>query len=112
MARRIFQLSGGDGGAYGPIFGPVTGAEIEATGSRSYLVLQLTEPIKEGDMEIEYLLVAPRYSGDTIETLKERGCTVGVSIVFPEKINDLLQNGSSSKNARYWAIGECRRIFA
>lgn len=113
MKKRMFQLSGGDGGAYGPLFGPVNAVEygeIEVADNRKHLVLKLEEPIREGEMQIAYFIVAPRYVGDTIETLKEKGCTVGVSIVYPEKIEEVVGNGMSNQNSKYWAIGECKRI--
>ena len=50
----MFQLSGGDGGAYGPLFGPVNAVEygeIEVTDNRKHLVLKLEEPIREGEMQ-------------------------------------------------------------
>lgn len=113
MKKRMFQLSGGDGGAYGPLFGPVNAVEfgeIEVDDDRKYLLVELEKPINEAEMIISYLIVAPRYAGDTIETLKEKGCTAGVSIVYPQKIEEVLENGMSTQNSKYWAIGECRRI--
>jgi hypothetical protein len=112
MKKRTFQLSGGDSGAYGSPFGPVNAVEIEVSNNKKYLVVQLEEPIEEDEMEIQYFIVAPRYVGDTLETLKEKGCTVGVSIVLPDRIEDVLKRGMSCENSKFWAIGECKRIYA
>lgn len=115
MKQRIFELSGGDGGAYGLLFGPIKAiefADIDVAENKKYLVLKLEKPIVDSETVISYLIVAPRYVGDTIEILKEKGCTVGVSIVYPEKIEEVLASGMNSKNSKYWAIGECKRIKA
>ena len=115
MKQRIFELSGGDGGAYGPFFGPVKAvefADIVDAENKKYLVVKLEKPVKDGEMEISYFIVAPRYVGDTIEILKEKGCVVGVSIVYPEKIEEVLVTGMTGQNTKYWAIGDCKRIKA
>ena len=107
--RQIYELSGGDEGAYGPVFGPVLAdeiGEVESEGS-SYLILHLQTPIQyEGD-NIEYLLVSPRYTGDTLEKLRKEGCTVGVGRVLPDKEEEVQQAGVSSSTAEYWSIGTC-----
>lgn len=109
---RRYELSGGDDGAYGPGFGPVRAFEIDvvedADGKRWQLV-QLESALDYEDQRIEYFVLSPRYTGDRLSTLRDKGCTVGIGRVLPGKI-DRVRNGDVAENVQYWAVGTSRRI--
>lgn len=108
-SKKVYQLTGGDGGAYGPVFGPVLAEEVrEITGEDSnYLMLRLLEPIKYGNDLINYLVVSPRYVGDTLGKLRNAGCTVGVGRVLPGKETSVQTEGVTNLSVEYWSIGSC-----
>ncbi len=115
MKKGKYKLSGGDGGCYGPLFGPITAEEIGKvidSNKKEYMALHLDEHIIYNNKKIEYLVITPRYAGDTIEKLKLKGCTVGVAIVLPNMLKNLFSNGMSNENIEYWAIGECMPLKA
>jgi len=109
IKTQTYELSGGDGGAYGPIFGPLLAdevSEVDSAGSR-YLLLQLHAPIHHKNDQIEYFVVSPRYAGETLKKLRKKGCTVGIGRVLPGKEAELKLNGVTTATVEYWSIGNC-----
>ena len=107
--QHTFELSGGDDGAYGPSFGPVSAdkvGEIESKGVR-YLMLHLHTPIRYKNDRIEYVVVSPRYTGDTVKKLKIKGCTVGIGRVLPGQEDHVKAYGITTATVEYWSIGNC-----
>ena len=110
---RRYEVSGGDDGPYGPTFGPVYVFElavIEASEGVSQLV-QLEQSIDIDDRHIEYLLLSPRYKGDSINKLQEKGCIVGISRVLPGRV-EKIREGEIANNVEYFAVGKSRRLAA
>ena len=107
---RRYSISGGDDGAYGPSFGPVSANEIGhidgPEGSRA-LLLRLAVPIERAAGDIEYLVVRPRYTGQTLADVQEEGCVVGIWCV-PADVAESMDDGVSLEDCEYWAIGNCR----
>lgn len=113
MAKpNIYKVNGGDGGCYGPNFGPVNAQEIAevASDGTSYLLLKLEAPIKHEQDVIDYIVVSPRYVGDSLDKLRQRGCHVGVSRVLPNQEKAVRTAGVSEATVEYWAIGVCTPI--
>jgi hypothetical protein len=110
MMKR-FEITGGDGGAYGPEFGPVVGMEVaEIHGPQNdYLLLSLSPPMSIDDRSVECMIVSPRYQGDTLKKLRQKGCTVGVFLV-QEGMQDEVKTGITKDNVTYWAVGGCKPI--
>jgi len=106
-----YQISGGDGGAYGPEFGPVIGEEVtEINGPKNdYLLLRLLPSMITGSTTTNYMVVSPRYKGDTIKKLRKKRCVVGVFRVLEGK-QDEVRNGVTKENVDYWAVGDCKPI--
>ena len=106
-----YEISGGDGGCYGPIFGPIHAREIAelATDGESYLVLELDDAIFHGDDQIDYFVVSPRHVGVSLRTLRREDCYVAVGRVLPDQIEALGTDGISNTTVEHWAIGVCKR---
>jgi len=106
-----FEIKGGDGGCYGPVFGPLAGVEVcEIQGpADEYLMLHLDEPLVGDDLTTEYLVVSPRYGGQKLKRLRRGGLTVAVFRVLPGKEDEAKQR-VSPENADYWAVGECKPV--
>ena len=111
-----YELAGGDGGAYGPIFGPVLANEIGEVkaedGSSIYMLLKLRAPIQFENDKIDYLVVSPRYVGDTLKKLRRKGCTVGVGRVLPGREALVQERGVNTETVEYWSIGSCTPLNA
>ena len=109
--KQQFEISGGDGGAYGPVFGPVIGKEIsEIHGPKNdYLLLELSEPLVAEDMTTNFMVISPRYRGDKIKKIRKKRCTVGVFRVLPGKEDDVKQEVTKD-NVDYWAVGDSKPI--
>lgn len=107
---KTYELAGGDGGAYGPVFGPIRATEVKlvTSGQQEYLLLRLMSPIQYKRDAIEYLVVSPRHAGDTIDKLRQETCTVGVGRVLPDKENEIEISGVTAANVEYWSIGICK----
>ncbi len=106
---KTYKLAGGDGGCYGPDFGPVLAKEfqeLKADGT-TYLMLKLVEPIQHENDQIDFFVVSPRYAGDTLKKLRGKGCHVGIGRVLPEQEQAVQTEGISTKTVEYWAIGMC-----
>ena len=107
---KTYTLAGGDGGCYGPNFGPVLAqelGELKADGT-TYLMLKLVTPIHLEKDQIDYIVVSPRYVGDTLRKLRKKGCRVGIGRVLPEQHQAVQLHGISDKTVEYWAIGTCK----
>lgn len=105
-----YELSGGDDGAYGPVFGPLHAIEVKlvVSGSQEGLLLRLAAPIRYRNDAIEFFVVSPRYTNDTIAKLWREECTVGIGRVLPGKELDVERNGVTTANVEYWSIGTCK----
>jgi hypothetical protein len=106
-----YKLAGGDGGAYGPEFGPVFADEFgevnAAEGNNQYLLLKLQESILFGSDKINFFVVSPRYVGDTLKKLRRKDCTVGVGRVLPGQESLVREKGVNNETVEYWSIGSC-----
>jgi hypothetical protein len=97
---------------YGPRFGPLIVEEVRKISQidgHLALLVKLTEPFTYEGKEIAYFVIAPRYTGDTVETIQNGECTVGVWRVLPDKVGDIA-SGLSQENAEYWSIGTTKFI--
>jgi hypothetical protein len=110
MTKR-FEIQGGDGGCYGPVFGPVVGSEVcEIQGpSNEYLMVHLDQPLVSDDLTTEYVIVSPRYKRQKLKHLQRKGLTVGVFRVLPGREEDAKREVGLD-NVDYWAVGECKPI--
>ena len=108
---RAYQLTGGDNGCYGPVFGPVIADEQCEVSSEEggHLLLALRRPLQVDELTIHLLAVRPRYVGDTLDTIRKSGAIVGVWRVLLEGESSI-RSGITKSNAEYWAIGSCRRV--
>ena len=104
-----FRLAGGDGAFYGAAFGPVYAEEkgLVSDSGREFLLLKLESPIVADDGRIEYVLVSPRYVGDTLEKLKRSECVVAVWRVRSDKKRTPAKE-LFRKNSEYWSVGTSR----
>jgi hypothetical protein len=109
IKKKYYNISGGDDGAYGPIFGPVKAEEICVI-KEDYVLLKLKETIQYKNDKIEYFVVAPRYKGDDINLLRKKGCIVGVARVLPNKVDNIINTKVIKPNIEYWSIGNCKPI--
>ena len=111
MMIQKYEVAGGDGGPYGAVFGPLIGEEIEEIHGpqNDYLLLKLSPPLVVESTTTDYMLVSPRYKGDTLKKLKRKGCAVGVFRVLAGKQEDV-RNGVSRENVDYWAVGDCKPV--
>lgn len=105
-----YTLSAGEGCCCGLAFGPSSAVEIleiaGKVGSGS-LILQMQEPIAINNELISCVVVTPRYIGDTLKMLREKGCIVDIARVLPNKL-DQLQKGNVEESTDYLAVGECK----
>lgn len=109
---RRYEISGGDGGAYGPAFGPITVFEIgivEDAEGFSWQLVQLETCLEYDGQRIEYFVLSPRYRGDGMRKLQEKGCMVGVSRVLPGRLGDV-RGGAVADNVDYWAVAYSSRL--
>lgn len=114
VSGKKFKLAGGNGASYGPNFGPLYAeavAAIENDSEKEIIVLKTESPIIFGEDEIEYVLISPRYGGESVIDMKGSECIVNVSLVLSEELADL-KNGISDVKCRYWSIGRCWSITA
>jgi len=107
-----FQVSCDAGGCFGPALPPMMTEEIGEVGFLSdtrYLLLKLVQPTLYQNDQLEYLLVAPRYTGTSLEELRTHRCVVGIARVLPHVAVDLLK-GLKKEEVDYFAIGDCEPI--
>lgn len=108
-----YEISGGDGAAYGPAFGPVAAESQFETGSQEfggqYLVMKLLEPLELEGHQISHLAISMRYAGETLDELPGREATVGIARVLPGGL-DSLHSGVNRENVEYFAVGTCRPV--
>ncbi len=112
MSRQIrYTVSAGEGCCCGPVFGPSSAVEIfeilDKDGPGS-LILQIEEPFAINSELVSYVVVTPRYTGDTLKMLREKGCIVNIAKVLPNRL-DQLMNGDEKGATEYLAVGECKR---
>ena len=106
---RRFRVSCGAGGCFGPALSPVLTEELGEVSflpDTRYLLLKLVQPTLYRNDQLEYLLVAPRYTGTSIEELRTHRCVVGIARVLPHVAVDLLK-GLKKEEVDYFAIGDC-----
>lgn len=113
VSNSVFEVAGGDGGCYGPRFGPVRAECVAQVPSAEggHLLLRLSAPILVEGVCIEFLAVRPRYVGDSLEDIAMNGGTVGYWRVFPGKVLKV-HAGLDATNSEYWSIGTCTRLHA
>ena len=109
--KQRFEISGGDGGAYGPAFGPVIAEEIAEIHQppNEYLLLRLAVPLTLSERTSEYMLISPRYVGDSLKKIRRRHCVVGIFIVHEGKQDEVRAN-ITRDNVDYSAVGDCRPL--
>ena len=115
MKEKIkYQIIGGDeSSGWGKRLGPlIAEEEREVVGMQDDigLLLRPTEPLHYGQTIIEYLIVSPRYSSDSLKTLREEGCFVGIGRSLPGKEIELKEGIWKPDNTEYIAIGLCKPI--
>lgn len=105
MKMRRYRLTCRNRHRHGPVFGPLYAEEqgLVHDAGREYLLLRLDNPIETKDLRVKYVLVSPRYVGDTLEKLQQTECVVAVWRVSGGK-RRLLDKGLS-QHAEYWAAG-------
>lgn len=106
---RSYSLTGGDGAAYGPAFGPIRAravAELVHEG-QPRLVLEPDAPLEVEGAGIAFLVVSPRYAGETLSALRAKECVVGVARVLPGREGALRAGRIPSDALEYLAVGTC-----
>ena len=106
-----FEIAGGDDGCYGPRFGPAIADALGEVPSvdGGHMLLALREPLHIDGKTICLISVRARYVGDSLETIRGSGATVGVWRVLPEGEGTARQ-GLTPANSEYWAIGTCKPL--
>ena len=86
--------------------GVVRGPDLPNWQKEDYL-LEVLHPFDLDGEEVRYLLVSPRYVGDTIEDAMSGYCIVGIGRVRP---NVIVKAGDqySAQDTEYWAIGSIK----
>ena len=100
------RLGGGDGGSYGPEFGPVEGftdGEVRQ-GSQRYTLILLADPATVDGEAVEAVVVVPRYVGVPMEDVLNQPTTVGIARVKPGRL-DAVRAGEVTENTVYFAVG-------
>lgn len=108
-----YELSGGDGAAYGPVFGPVRVESLfetscAETGVR-YLIMAPVEPLEFQGTPITQLAISMRYTGEHVDELPDRDAIVAISSVRPEA-EATLRSGIQARNLHGIAVGCCRPL--
>lgn len=107
-----YTVTIGEGCCCGPAFGPALAyeiLEIDRQTAPGSIVLQMKEPVALYNDLISHLVVTPRYKGDTLCMLRERGCIVDIEMVLPGRL-DQLRKGDSMQTTAYVGVGECRPV--
>ena len=109
-----YEIVGGDDDTWGSRFGPVIAeevGEIELVGFSGYrlVLLHLLKPFLVDGENVEFLVVSPRYSGFTLNDIRERGCFVAISRILPGKQIDM-QKGLSKGDIASLSIGVCKPV--
>ncbi|NJD57616.1 MAG: hypothetical protein FIA94_14595 [Nitrospirae bacterium] len=108
--QMLYTVTVGEGCCCGPAFGPSSARElfeIAAEKGPGSVILQIEEPIAYNNELISYIVVTPRYIGDTLKMLRKNGCIVDIARVLPDQL-DQLRKGKVDGSAEYLAVGECR----
>lgn len=102
----VYELSGGDGGSYGPIFGPVIAAEVGEVGlweGGRCLLLELRSPLSFEGRSVSHVVITPRYVGETPENMRTGETTVRIGLVLFDPVDPAkaLERG----HVHYYAVG-------
>lgn len=112
MARRKFQIEGGDDASYGSKFGPVIVEEVgeisAGFGGPFLLVHLVSEAVFQGE-PIEFMIIAPRSIGDTLETIRYRTCAVSFGRVRPGMVEQARKE-VQFENTQPIAVGASRPV--
>jgi hypothetical protein len=106
----FYMVTAGEGCCCGPAFGPSSARElfeIAAEKEPGSVTLQMQEPIAYNNELISYMVVTPRYIGDTLEMLRTKGCIVNIARVLPDRL-DQLREGNVNDSTERLAVGECK----
>ena len=110
VARRKFQIEGGDDASYGSKFGPVTAEEVgeisEGLGGPFLLVRLTSEAAFQGE-PIEFMILAPRFVGDNLDTIRYRTCAVSLARVRPGMVEQARKE-VEFENSQTIAVGASR----
>ena len=109
-----YLISGGDGGAYGETFGPVLAEEVGEVPflqDSRYLLLKVLDRLVVNGSQVEYILVSPRYQGDSIESMRTKECVIGVGRLLPGNPVDL-KRGFKRSDVEYFAVGRSKPAAA
>ena len=104
-----FTITGGDGGAYGPVIGPLSGTEIREIRNyegMAYLLVALDTPTDLGGARTEHLLLSQRYRGMTLDAIRERPCTVNILRVLPDAIEALSDTDAFPSSIEFITVGK------
>jgi hypothetical protein len=112
MPKRKFQIEGGDDASYGTKFGPVVAEEIgEVTrgwGGPFLLVRLLSSAAFQGE-PVEFMMLAPRSVGDTLDTIRHRTCAVCLARVRPGMLEEARKE-VRFENTRTIAVGASKPV--
>ena len=112
MSHQRFQIAGGDDASYGPTFGPVIGEEVgEIAGGWGgpFMLVRLVDNVTfEGEL-VEFMTLAPRYVGDTLDSIRRGRCVVAFGRVRPGMVDDA-KKGIRFENTQTIAVGESRPV--
>lgn len=102
----VYELAGGDGGSYGPIFGPVIADEVGEVGLREggrYLLLELRSPLSFEGRPVSHVVITPRYVGDTLDNVRTGETTVGIGLVLLDPVD--LAKALERGDVHHYAVG-------
>jgi hypothetical protein len=106
----LYMVTAGEGCCCGPAFGPSSAKElfeIAAKKDPGSLILQMQEPVAYNNELLSFIVVTPRYIGDTLKMLREKGCIVDIARALPNQL-DQLRKGNVNEATEYLAVGECK----
>lgn len=74
-----------------------------------YFLVEVENPFEVENEQVNYLLVVPRYDGDTISKMTNSECMIGILRIFPD-IEIKVGERFSPDDINYWAIGSIERL--
>jgi hypothetical protein len=111
-SSRMFRISCGAGGCFGPELRPMTAEEIGECSflpGTQYLLLKLQQPASYRNDLIEYVLVSPRHTGTSLENLRAQGGVVAITRVLPNVSVDIGKE-FKTEEVDYFAVGDCKPV--
>ena len=75
-----------------------------------YFLVELDSPFEFEKELVQYLILSPRYVGETIEDVQNKKCTIGIARVKPE-YNISIGQKFSKNEIEYCAIGSIKPFY-